>query len=133
MSTKSTSDNSKSIHSIKKPKNDGHNYSMWAMHCRMILIGLDLWDVVNLAVLTSTCPTPLPTPTAPAATATPTQATTLVPVQIPTTASILDPIAEWDCKNSKALAQISLSVDDTPLYTVYEKTTAKDAWQGLTD
>src|SRR5260370_19879375 len=132
MSTKSTSNN-KSIHTIKKLENDGWNYSMWAMHCHMILIGLDLWDVINLAVLTSTHPTPLPTPAAPAAPAAPAQATTPAPAQVLTTASILDPIAKWDHKNSKALAQISLSVNDTPLYIVYETATAKDAWHGLVD
>ena len=129
MSTESTSDN-KSIHTIKKLENDGWNYSMWAMHCHMILIGLDIWDVINPTAQTSTRPTPLPTPTATAASA---QATTLAPTQVPTSASIPDPIAKWDHKNSKALAQISLSVDDTPLYIIYEKETAKDAWQSLAD
>ena len=81
---------------------------MWAMHCCMILIGLNLWDVINLAVLTSTCPTPLPTSAAPAATVISTQASTPALALVLTTGSILDPIAEWDCKNSKALAQISL-------------------------
>ena len=73
MSTESTSDNSKSIHSIEKLNNDGCNYSSWAMCCCIILIGLDLWDVVNLAV-TSTQPTPLNTPAPGSA-----QTTTLAP------------------------------------------------------
>src|SRR5260370_36490301 len=132
MSTESTSDN-KSIHTIKKLENDGQNYSMWAMRCRMILIGLDIWDVINLTAQTSTHPTPLPTPAAPPATATSTQATTPAPTQVLTSASVPDPISKWDHKNSKALAQISLSLDDTPLYIIYEKETTKDAWQSLAD
>src|SRR5260370_41874903 len=122
MSTESSSDN-KSIHTIEGLENDGRNYSMWAMCCCMILIGLDIWDVVNPTAQTSTHPTPLPTPTA---TATSAQATTPAPTQVPTSASVPDPVAKWDCENSKALPQISLSVDATPLYIIYDIETAQD-------
>jgi len=63
MSSESTTDISKSLHNIKKLENDGRNYSTWAIRCRMVLIGLDLWDVVNLAAQTSTRPTPSTQPT----------------------------------------------------------------------
>ena len=94
----------------------------------MILIGLNLWDIVNPTALISTCPTPItstPTP-APAS-----AQTAAPPTPVPTSASVPDPIAEWDRKNYKALAQIFLSIDDTPLYLVNGKDTAKEAWQSL--
>jgi len=60
MSSDTTTDNVKSLHNIKKLENDGRNYPTWAIRCRMVLIGLDLWDVVNPAAQTSTRPTPTP-------------------------------------------------------------------------
>ena len=126
MSTDTTNDNVKSLHNIKKLDNDGRNYPTWAIRCRMILVGLDLWDVVNPAAQTSTRPTP-PTTSASGKTT-----STSAPTPA-ASASVPDPVAEWDRKNSKALAQISLTIDDTPLHIVDGKDTAKDAWQGLAD
>ena len=125
MSTDTNTDNIKSLNNIKKLENDGHNYSTWAICCRMVLIGLDLWDVINPAAQMSTCPTP---PTAPATSGK--APSTSVP-SAPTTSP--DPITEWDWKNSKALVQISLIVEDTPLHIVNGKDTTKEVWQDLAD
>ncbi len=115
MSTELTSEN------IKQLDNEGRNYSPWAIRCRLVLLGLDLWDIVNPAVETSNRPTPRPS--SPSSSRKPPTAS----------ASATDPVAEWDRKNARALCYISLPVDDTPLRAIYGKDTAKEAWQASAD
>src|SRR5258708_28962665 len=122
VSTDTSSDNTKSLYNFKKLNNEGHNYSTWAIHCRMVLVGLGIWDVVNPASPSSVCPTPIPIPSSPSSSAKP-QSSNPTP----------DPIAEWDRKNDHTLSQIFLSVDNTPLWIVNGKSTAREAWQALTN
>src|SRR6266436_6898640 len=122
MSTNTSSDNTKSLYNFKKLDNEGHNYSTWAIHHQMVLVGLSIWDVVNPASPSSVHPTPIPIPSSPSSSAKP-QSSDPTP----------DPIAEWDRKNDHALSQIFLSVDDTPLWTINGKSTVREVWQALAD
>ena len=85
----------------------------------MVLISLDLWSVTNPGADTSICPTPIPSPPSPSS-----------KLMSDTT---LDPVAEWDRKNDHALSQIFLSIDDTLLWTINGKSTAREVWQALAD
>src|SRR5258708_1136038 len=122
MSTNTSSDNTKSLYNFKKLDNEGHNYSTWAICCQMVLVSLSIWDVVNPASPSSVRPTPIPIPSSPSSSAKP-QSSNPTP----------NPIAEWDRKNDCTLSQIFLSVDDTLLQTINGKSTAREAWQALTD
>src|SRR5258708_5325829 len=122
MTTDTSSDNTKSLYNFKKLNNEGHNYSTWAIHCQMVLVGLGIWDVVNPASPSSVRPTPIPIPSSPSSSAKP-QSSDPTP----------NPIAKWDRKNDHALSQIFLSVNDTPLQTINGKSTVREAWQALTD
>ena len=108
MSIEST--NEKGIYNIKKLDNDGRNYSTWSIRCKMVLLVLNVWDVVDPSPNSSTRPT-----------------------SSPGKSGDSDPVAEWDKKNGKALSVITLSVDDTPIHLVKTKEFARDAWKALSD
>src|SRR6266446_3120464 len=100
----------KGIYNIKKLDNDGHNYSTWSICCKMVLLVLNIWDVVDPSPNSSTHPT-----------------------SSPGKSSDPDPIAEWDKKNGKALSVITLLVDDTLIHLVKTKEFTCDAWKALSD
>src|SRR5258708_4184489 len=86
MSTESTSDK----YHIKKLDNDGLNYSTWAICCQMVLESLDLWDIIDPDVPTST------PPSLPSSSGKPPSSDPSIPADV-----------EWNKKNKKALTVVS--------------------------
>ncbi len=112
MSTESTSNK----YHIKKLDNDGLNYLTWAIHCQMVLESLDLWDIVDPDVPTST------PPSLPSSSGKPPSSDPSIPANV-----------EWNKKNKKALTIIGLSVEDMPIHIVKGKHSARDAWKALAE
>ncbi len=112
MSTESTSNK----YHIKKLDNNGLNYSTWAIHCQMVLKSLDLWDVVDPNVPTST------PPSLPSSSGKPPSSDPSIPANV-----------KWNKKNKKVLTVIGLSVEDTPIHIVKGKRSARDAWKALAE
>ena len=133
MSAQTTKNDPKS-NAFKKLDNNGYNYSSWAIRCHMVLQGLDLWDIVDPTAHTSvhlgTQPAPTPIPSCLLTTGT---GTTPIPAPIPMPTVTPNVVAEWNRKNAKALSQLSTCIDDMPLHLISVKTTARDAWQALSD
>ena len=127
-----TTENDPKSNAFKKLDNDGRNYSSWAVRCRMVLQGLDLWDIIDPTAHTSVHPgtqsAPTPIPSCLLTTGT---RTAPIPAPIPMPAVTPDIVAEWNRKNVKALSQLSTCIDDTPLHLISMKTTMRDAWQSL--
>src|SRR5258708_31296476 len=112
MSTESTSNK----YHIKKLDNNGLNYSTWAIHCQMVLKSLDLWDVVDPNVPTST------PPSLPSSSGKPPSSDPSIPANV-----------KWNKKNKKVLTVIGLSVEDMPIHIVKGKRSARDAWKALAE
>jgi hypothetical protein len=128
-----SNDNTKSIHNIEKLKNDGKNYRIWSIRCRMVLIDRGLWSIVNPKATTSNRPSPISTSAAPQ---TPAASQTTSAAQTPTaprtsTASSPDPTQVWEEKDERALAQICLTLEENPLNIAEDKKSAKEAWVAL--
>src|SRR5260370_23071874 len=129
-----TTKNDPKSNAFKKLDNDGRNYSLWAIRCRMVLQGLNMWDIVDPTAHTSVClgTQPAPTPI-PSCLLTTGSRTAPVPASIPMPTVTPDIVAEWNRKNAKALSQLSTCIDDMPLHLISMKTTTRDAWQALSD
>jgi len=113
-----SNDSSKNIYNIEKLKNDGRNYRMWSIRCRMILVDRALWDFVDPKSKTSDRPS--------------SSSSSSSSSSGKAAASSPDPaIVEWDKKNSNALTQIALTIEDTPLSMIEGKDSAKEAWVAL--
>jgi len=130
-----TTENDPKSNAFKKLDNDGHNYTSWSIRCWMVLLGLDLWDVINPTAHTSVCPGThsAPVPSSSTLPATGTSSTTPAPALVPVPAITPDVIAEWDRKNTKAMSQLLTCINDMPLHLISLKTTVRDAWQALAD
>jgi hypothetical protein len=122
----SSNDNSKGVHNIEKLKNDGKNYRIWSIRCRMVLIDRGLWSVVNPKATTSTRPIPTISTSA-----TTTPATTQTPAVTQTASAPVPVFQAWDEKDEKALAQICLTLEENPLNIAEDKKSAKEAWVAL--
>src|SRR5260370_38472985 len=108
-----TTENDPKSNAFKKLNNNGHNYSLWAIRCCMVLQGLDLWDIIDPTAHTSvhlgTQPPPTPIPSCLPTTGT---STTPIPAPIPMPTVTPNVVAEWNRKNAKALSQLSTYIDD---------------------
>src|SRR5258708_38423046 len=112
MSTESTSNK----YHIKKLDNNGLNFLTWAVHCQMVLESLNLWDIVDPDVPTST------PPSLPSSSGKPPSSNPSIPADV-----------EWNKKNKKAVTVIGLLVEDTLIHIVKGKCSARDAWKALAE